>query len=57
VPLIDTIILLTDNYKGYILPLALKLMAQEAGAPAMPVKGALFTKSIVNTYIMAILKL
>jgi hypothetical protein len=37
--------------------LALKLMAQEIGMPAMLIKGALFTKGIVNTYIIAILKL
>jgi hypothetical protein len=56
-PLINTIILLADNCKGYVPLLALKLMAQGTGIPAMPVKEALFTKSIVNAYIIAILKL
>jgi hypothetical protein len=57
VPLIDTITLLVDDHKGYIPPPALELTAQGAGAPATPIEGALFTKGIVNAYIIAILEL
>ncbi|PMD51127.1 uncharacterized protein K444DRAFT_543805, partial [Hyaloscypha bicolor E] len=57
IPLIDAIILLANNRKSYISPLALELATQEAEAPATPAKRALFTKSIVNTYIIAILEL
>jgi hypothetical protein len=56
-PLTDAIILLADNCKGYVPPPALELAAQGAGIPAMPVKGALFTKSTVNAYIAAVLEL
>jgi hypothetical protein len=57
VPLIDAVALLTDDHEGYVPLPALKLIAQGVGAPAIPVKGALFTKGIVNAYIIAILEL
>jgi hypothetical protein len=53
----DTITLLADDREGYVPPLALELVAQGAGAPAVPIEGALFTKGIVNAYIVAILEL
>jgi hypothetical protein len=57
VPLIDTIALLADDYKGYILLPALELTAQGVGAPTIPVEGALFTKGTINTYIIAVFEL
>jgi hypothetical protein len=57
VPLIDTITLLADDYEGYMPLPALELTAQGAGAPAVPVEGALFTKGIVDAYITAVLEL
>jgi hypothetical protein len=38
-------------------PPALELAAQGAGAPAIPIEGALFTKGTVDAYIAAILEL
>jgi hypothetical protein len=57
VPLTDAIALLADNREGYMPPPALELAAQGAGAPAAPIKRALFTKSTVNAYITAVLEL
>jgi hypothetical protein len=57
VPLTDAVVLLADNREGYMPPPALELAAQGAGAPAVPAKEALFTKSIINAYITAILEL
>jgi hypothetical protein len=57
VPLTDAVALLADNREGYVPPPALELAAQGAGAPAVPVEGALFTKGTVNAYITAVLKL
>ena len=56
-PLIDAVVLLIDDYKGYVPPLALELVAQGVGAPAIPVEGALFTKGIIDAYVAAILEL
>jgi len=57
VPLTDAVALLADDREGYMPPPALELAAQGAGVPAIPIEGALFTKGIVNTYVVAILEL
>jgi hypothetical protein len=57
IPLTDAITLLTDNREGYMPLPALELAAQGAKAPAMPIEGALFTKDMVNAYIVAVLEL
>jgi hypothetical protein len=56
-PLTDTIILLADNREGYMPLPALELTAQGIGVPAALIEGALFTKGMVNAYIVAILEL
>jgi hypothetical protein len=57
VPLTDTVALLADDREGYVPPPALELAAQGAGAPAVPIEGALFTKGTVDAYIAAVLEL
>ena len=56
-PLTDAVALLADDREGYVPPLALELAAQGVGAPAVPVKGALFTKGTVDAYVAAVLEL